>query len=64
MLSLKRRLTRRQRERILRAFKKALENRDRRIFETAIREVGLQPDTPDYARCLMIWKDFYRDSGK
>lgn len=50
--------------RLLSAFAEAIEKRDRRIFERAIREAGLQPDTPEYARALMKWQEHFRGGSQ
>jgi hypothetical protein len=57
----KKRLSRKQRNRLLEVLREAIDKRDRKLFERAIRDdLGLQPDTPEYARCLMKWNEVFR----
>ena len=57
---LKRRLTKKQRERLLDAFQYAIENCDKATFERAIRDAGLQPDTLEYAWALTKWNESWK----
>lgn len=53
-------LDKKERARVLSQFRKALELKDKKLFEKAIQnDLGLQPGTLEYARCLVIWNDFH-----
>ena len=58
---IKKRLSRKQENRLLDKFEEAINKRDRKLFEKAIRDdLGLKPDTPEYAHCLMKWNEHFR----
>jgi acyl-CoA reductase-like NAD-dependent aldehyde dehydrogenase len=53
-------VTARQRSRILKAFRKALEHRDERLFLEAIRrDLGWQDDTPEFAQAFQEWRKLW-----
>lgn len=55
------RITPRQRARVLRAFRKALQEGDERLFLEAIRrDLGLQDDSPEFVRAFEIWRNFQK----
>ncbi|MGH9804508.1 MAG: hypothetical protein ACRD4D_04990 [Candidatus Acidiferrales bacterium] len=58
------RLSQQLKRRMLEAFAEAIEKRDREIFERAIREAGLQPGMPEYARALMKWQEHFRGGSQ
>lgn len=50
--------TRRQRQRLLRAFRKALELGDEKLFLAAIRDLGLKDGSPEFLRAWKVWRDY------
>ena len=55
----------RQRLRLLKAFKEALELGDEEVFKQAIiRELGQRPGSLEYARSLRIWRAFHEKPKK
>ena len=53
-------VTARQRSRILKAFRKALEHRDERLFLEAIRrDLGWQDDTLEFAQAFQVWRKLW-----
>jgi hypothetical protein len=54
------RVTARQRARILKAFKKALEHQDAGLFLEAIRrDLGWKDGTPEFARAFEVWRKLW-----
>lgn len=59
---LKKRLTRKQKQRLADAATYALEHRDRKHFERIVSDVlGLKPDSPEMTLVRMKWNEAVRE---
>ncbi len=56
---------RRRKNRLLKAFREALELQDEDLFKEAIiHDLGQLPGSPEYQHSLRVWRDFCKRRGR
>jgi len=55
-------ITVKKRKRVLQALRKALAERDERLFLEAIRAAGLKDGTPEFRDAVFVWRQFREKS--